>query len=552
MTLSANDCFSWCLQKNANGLSFATPGAFEATGAGAADGTTIVSTSLASYASGNDDFVGMWIEVVAASNSSGVEQGAPIARRIVEYTHATQTFGVQALGFQTADGDTYRLYDPPNYYLAEDTGGSASIIADASRTEADDALNGTEAAGGYYVEVIKADNISTSQHSRAINWTNATADLTCEALGANTAIGDLFDLLKHPEVSGLIGGNQPRIDRSPVTGTLGVPQSVAGLREGSGQHTVPFQGPGTAGSGTPTAIDDPLRCVFSADSMTDVVADAAATTTSIPRKAGGTPAAGKIYCTEAGDVFVVSSYSAPDMVPSPTLRTAPAEDTNLYGGRRYRPLDNAGPPNYAMYLQQWRGKEILEHYWGCIPTVALTMQRGNRREFALNWQAADFIRVFKDDTDAALSRAWRALLPSIVARQLGNCRVNIGGTEIKAHKVDIDMGLDIQPHTNLAAPNQTDGFYVAGCRPTINVSAFIDADTKDEMRDFFAGVPKTVLVQSGQGYSDPGIVALWCYEMEYTGAEPGDESGISSVQLQMREIENRTQTALPRFVLATF
>ena len=88
--------------------------------------------------------------------------------------------------------------------------------------------------------------------------------------------------------------------------------------------------------------------------------------------------------------------------------------------------------------------------------------------------------------------------------------------------------------------------------PTLTLEAWVDSDTKLALHDFVEGELQTVLIQSGQGYGDPGVLAFWAYKCEYTGAPFGEESGIGTVQLPMRVVEDPTEATLPRWLLAYF
>lgn len=550
MTLRANDAFCWAKQSTAVGLTYATPRTFAATSTGASDGTEIPCSTLAADMSGNDDLVGYWVEVVTMSTASGVESGAPVRRPIVQYDHSAKRVHVWPLGGQVADGDQFALIVPPHKWLSEDTGGSDSLISDSTRNEADDDLNGTTQEAGYYVEVIKADNATTSDMPRALNWTNSTHDLsTATALTGNTAIGDLFELWKFPSVDGLIEFTHPRVERSFVTGTTGAVQSVAGLREGSGQQVIPFRGPGTGRVGSANEVDVALGAVFSTASASDYTTSTC-TTTSVGVTGTGA-AAGEAYMTEDGDVFVATAVDGDgSMTPSPTLRSAPSANQTVYGARRYTPCDAV---QYAVSVKQWRGKEVVEYGWGGVPTVQLGLTRGEVPKVTVGWQFAHHSgRLTKDDTNTALSRAWRPIRSSVNERAIGMARVNIGGVEFEARSVNVDMGLQYQQRTNLSAPDESDGFLKVPGDPTLTIECWLDSDTKDQLRKFEAGEAQTILVQSGKGYGNPGVEFFWAYKVEYTGMPFADEGGVTTVQLPCKVIEDRTETTLPRYAWGYF
>ena len=96
---------AWSKQESVRGYSNKSPKSFEATGSGAAAGTTIVSTSLGAYGSDDDAFVGGLVEVVEASNGPGVGKGSPLRARVTAYDDATSPLTIESLGFQVGDGD---------------------------------------------------------------------------------------------------------------------------------------------------------------------------------------------------------------------------------------------------------------------------------------------------------------------------------------------------------------------------------------------------------------------------------------------------------------
>jgi hypothetical protein len=98
------------------------PRTFLATQNGSAGGIDIVASTLATYASADDDFVGMKVEVISGAQASGGEGGAPLRGKVISYDHSAQTLTVEALGFSTLTGDSFKLLESDNGYWAEDTG----------------------------------------------------------------------------------------------------------------------------------------------------------------------------------------------------------------------------------------------------------------------------------------------------------------------------------------------------------------------------------------------------------------------------------------------
>jgi len=549
MTLKANDSFAWCLQSTAGGLTYGTPQLFTCTSTSASDGTEICSSTLAASFNSDDDLVGYWVEVVSCSAATGREKGGPIRRRIVGYDDSAFRLDVDALGFVATSGDQFALLKPPHKWLAEDTGGSQSLISCGTRNEADDELNGTEQEGGYYVEVVKASAISESTHVLTTNWTNSTHDLSTASMGASTAVGDYFELWKYPEVDNLLEFNQPRIDRTHVTGSQGIPGGVAGLKEGSGSQTVPARGGGSTRIGDPTDVHPALAVPFSTLAVTDFTVSSGSSTSTVVVRSG-TPVAGRMYGLSNGDVFVASAYASPNVTASPTLRAAPVDNATAHGCRMYKPADLL---QAAVSVKQWHGKEVLWYAWGGVPTISLNLTRGELPKWTFGWQFAHHSGPqTKDEANAALTRSIRPKTSSVTPRAVGRARVSIGNTEFEARSVVIDWALEYAAKVNIAAPDQSDGFWRVKDAPTLTIEAWLDTDTKAALDDFYSGVDKTVLVQSGGGYGDPGVIGFWAYKAEYTGQPAGEDSGVRTQQLALRVIEDRTETTLPRWILGTF
>ena len=112
MTLTSQDAFAWSKQDSTKGFSYGNgttyPKSFEATST-KGNGYEIVSSTLASYASANDDFVGYAVEVVRCGQGPSGEKGAPLVKRIMAYDHSNTTLTIQALRFSTTADDQFNL-----------------------------------------------------------------------------------------------------------------------------------------------------------------------------------------------------------------------------------------------------------------------------------------------------------------------------------------------------------------------------------------------------------------------------------------------------------
>lgn len=548
MTLTAQDAIIWGIQENSL-AGFTFDQNFEATGAGST--TTIVSSTLGAGQSGNDDLVGKWVVCVQVAAGTGISGGAPLKRRITAYNHGATTLTIEALPFATADGDQFALLTPQNIWLADDTGGETYTISDASLDMADDFPNGNAERGGPYVFVVESDNIAKSEVKRVLNYTSSTSDLSvASAFSGATAVGDLFDVAECPEIveGGPLTISPGRVERNSPTGTFGKPAQPAGLWDGGGQVTLAYRGPGSSRIGDPAECHTPFRCVMTTSAISDCVVGSSSTITAVSCSSGS-PVAGDIFATEFGDVMVASSVSDTTITPSPTLRTAPATGTTLYGGQKYTPATTL---QYAMWIQQWLGTGIRKDLFGCAPKISFSGEAGAWLKINLDFMAGDGSVTTLDSAGAALNRAWRPLLPSVAPRILRNMRVVIGSTELELRSFDLDLGLDIQKSVNLKAPNHNDGMSLRTDAPTGRLGLWADADAKAALHDFIQGREQTLLIQSGAGYGDPGIWMFWAYKVQYTGDEIGDDGGKHTLDLPFMVTEDRTETTLPRWLIGSF
>ncbi len=551
MALRTLDAWGVCKQTTAGGFTAPTstyPRTFEATEAGNASGYTIVSSTLGSYASGNADLVGMAIKVLECANGPSTENGAPLIRRIKAYDNTTDggTLTIEALPFQVSDADKFMLLEVPTGYFAATGSGSAVNIVDTKRTEANDYFVGSAEQGGQYVVALAADNVATTVNSLVLDFDAATDTLSCATLGANVAVGDLYQPIVWPEApEGPLTFGQPRLERASIVGRQGQLRGVAGLREGSGTKTLMFHGPGAGRIGEPTEWDLFLGAVLTpaAASADWVLSDGC--TTSVIQVKSGTPVVDRPYINEGGDVFIASTTGA-TVTPYPTMRTAGAVDTNAYGLRKYTAADAV---NYALAHMQWHGKEVQDLLVGSLPTITFTAARGDWLKMALNFTCADGYRVHLDETNTAIARGFNPKVATVTPQMVGGCRGNLDGTEFEMRGFTIDLGLDLQQATNLAAPNATDGLVLHQTKPTFTMDLFLDTDSEAVFHKFIDGDPMRLLLQANEAAGAPGVFSFFGYETECTGYTDGDDAGRATVQLQGRVTIDTSQSTISDWML---
>jgi len=537
-------------QPNADGYTFGCktksyPKHFESTGTGAANGTTIYSSSLATYGSANDDFVGLAVQVDYAANGPSGERGAPLRRSILAYSHASTKLTIEALPFQVAADDRFYLVDDGMAFV-EDTGGSqTAVIDDDHDTAAADFWNGAAEMGGPYAMVRKAGSISGQ---RLISDYDGASTLTTATFGASTAVGDLVEPIQWVEVVGGVplAYTQPRVDRNAVTGSLGRMRGVAGLHEVSGNLEMMWRGPGASRIGEPAEIDSILGAVTTVTAApTDEAIGAGSNTSSVNVGSAGT--AGEMWLTEAGDVFVDTTAADP-IVPSPTLLIAPSSGEVLYGMRRYGPAEAA---QYALKAWQWHGRGMVDELPGLLPALSFSGALGEYLKIQVALKGAGGKRVYLDETATAINRstALAAKLSTVTPRALGFTRINLDGVELEARSFNVDLGLKIEMETNLALPDRRQTVLRLD-EPTFQLDLFLDSDAKLIAVKHMEGKPMRLLIQCGTTPGDPGVWAFWAYEAELTGVETGDDNGGITATVQGR-VTLDTTTTLPRWQIGT-
>jgi hypothetical protein len=441
---------------------------------------------------------------------------------------------VQAFPASTKDNDQFELLEPPNPFWAEDTGGDDQKIQDATRNEAADFWNGNAATGGPYVEVVYASAASTVDHPLVQNFSTNGDLSTATALTGSTDIGALFDVWWHPEPIGdpFLKLDMPPIEKASVTGSVGQQAHVQGVREGSGTVELAFRGPGLSRIGDPAEAHTVLRCVFDVTAGTDSTIGAGSSGTSVIYSAGN-HSVNDIAVTEGGDAFVITADTGGDTYTvSPAPRSNPTNGETLHGIQTYKPSDDL---NYALTIQQWRGKGILEHAYGCVPKPTFAGERGQFLTISSEMLVSDWTRVHKDDS-GELTRAWRR-------------RLNLDGTDYDFVKFSFDPGYETPMRPNQMAPNYTDGYSLIDYKPTGAVTILVDTTNIEVIEKFIGGTQMTMLYQSGSNPGYPGIFAFWAYKVQYNGTEIGDLEGQISVELPFKVITDPTESTLKSFLL---
>jgi len=523
--------FAWARQRDALAFSYPAtyPRTFVASGNGAANGTTIVSTGLAAYTSADSEICGMFVQVVKAANASGGPLGSPIRARVTAYDDSTSTLTIEGLGFQTATGDTFSLLDPPNPWWCEHTGGSQTKVIDPARDEADDLWIGTAQQAGPYMVPRKASAVTAQK--LITDFSTATGTATCENLLANTAVGDLFEAWQYPEISsGFPVEFKPiaRVDRGALTGKFGMVRGSAGNATGSATTEHLDRGPGSTRAGLASELDTAYGAILDVADGVNYTASTGCSTSSVTVTAG-TPAQGGGWISSTGDAFVATT-SADPIVPYPTLRSVPNGAT-LTGLRKYTASDAV---NYALTLLQWHGKESYDFMVGCVPSIKWSVERDNYLKTTLSWQIPDGVRRTISEDAAAFARALDPKRSTVTPRAIHDVRAVLGTTDLEVTKFEFDLGVDLQPKINLSAPGNTDGVELRNFMPSGSIYCHLDDDERAIMNDALYGKTYQLFVQINDVAGDPGVWALYCREIEITDVAISDDAGGYACQLSFR------------------
>lgn len=544
---SRHGAIAWCKQPTyKSGLRTSSPASFEATGAGST--TTIVSATLGGDTA--DDWVGKIVEVVRATN----EQNVRCRAMVIAFDPATDTLTLDAaLPAATADGDRFRLYDTPDGLIVATSAvaGGATVVA-AGRGEADDYWNGTDEEGGYRLEAVNGDNVTTAQNERITDFAQATGTFTLgTALGVDVAVGDMFRAAKHPQVSGIaiIVPDRPDITNNPLVGGYGAEKSEAGNRSAAGAVELLHRGPGRTRAGSKSEADEPLSCVFTTTAAGgDITVDTGATTTSIPYSAGS-PVVGQMGVTEEGDVFMVAAVAGGAITPSPPLRTAPVAATTIKCGRVYTPANTL---QGALTVYNWLGSALLRILYGTVPLPKFAFERGGYNKISFGLKAADYYEVVAE-------RGWYPRLPTVDALRTRDMRLALydGSASFAPPLIggSFDPQIEMHDQVNLSSPNEIDGQEIINVHGAGTFKTRLNSTTARLLRDAEGRRELTLLLQSGAAPGSPGMMGIWAYSVGINGVPPIADGG-GELESDIAYTVNRNATGLalglPQFAIALF
>ncbi len=536
---SRHGALTWCKQPSSTGgLAAATPAKFKATGAGTT--TTIVSTTLGIAT--NAHHVGEIVECVKAG-TSGTEVNKNCRAMVKAADVATNTLTLDhALNIATAAGDEFRLYTTPDAPVVATSivAGGATVIA-TGRTEVDDRWNGDAMMGGYYLEVLNGDNISTAQHPLISDFDAASDTFTlATSFGVDVNVGDVMRCVKHLDVDGvlMLAPEQPDLPSNSLVGGYGSPPAQPGNRGGGGAIVLKRRGPGRGREGGVSEADEALSCVLETlAARTGVVVTTGSTINAVNYDAGA-PDVGDVLITEEGDAFVVTADSGTVLTPSPPLRRAPANDTTLVGARSYSPADVL---QAALTIYNWKGNVVCDTFYGCVPVPTLEWSRGGEMKISLAIRAADHYQYLGE-------RGWYPRLPTSKAQRTRDMRCCLwDGTtvlELPLLGATADLGVEVKDLGNITAPNEHSGFEIVNVQGSGTMKVRLTAADRRLLRDRQGGRRFTLMLQAGAASGDPGIDGLWAYAVQLTGVPVGDDAGELVTDVAFKVVRDEAAIAL--------
>lgn len=176
---------AYCPLTSVHGEAWQIVRAYTTSGAGAADGTTVVA---ANFGGSNDDYNGRWwIEILSGSCEGQW-------KRVVDYVSASGTFTVENNGFtaQIASSVQFRLWKSPEPVVVIDSSSGETNAVDAVRADGNDFWN------GYYLVPITGTH--RGKVAQITDFVSGSGTFTLAAgFGSALAAGDVCLLRRFVE-----------------------------------------------------------------------------------------------------------------------------------------------------------------------------------------------------------------------------------------------------------------------------------------------------------------------------------------------------------------
>jgi len=513
---------------------------------GAADGSTIVSTDLgAAYVVVANDIIGRFAKCIsAASQNQGLERYVVAC---VEAPAGTVTLTCDEWPAQVAATDAFELIEGSHIPIGVDTG-AAATFADVRRNgPANDAWNGTAAAGGPYLEHIKS-TLNTETSLRLVTDFVQVGGVFTAASGANATVGDLAEVWCCPEeMSGaLFDCTVAPLQPGPTIGRFEPQPDKRGQRSATAALDFAFRGPGAANPAGRSELSHMLSSPMALQTTaTNLTADVGCTTVSLAYDAG-TAVDGAMFCTSRGDVFVSTSSATP-LVPSPTLRTAETENATVIALRTYWPATQYA---HLLAAKQYHGDHVKEMIFGIAPDFSFEGKMGDFLHAKVACSGSDWYRVHKDEAGAE-ARKWRAKRPGVNPIMLSGGRVVYLGAEMCLESFTLALNQKPARKGCVTAPNHECGWDLVRGTPTGQMVAKASATNIRWIEDHLSiydnhgtAAANSFLIQCGSKPGYPGVFGFWAQSVQLTNVVVGQGEGVLTLTADFQVLDHDTDTSL--------
>lgn len=536
---------------------------FLSTSAGAADGTTIISTALTGATA--DVYVGQLVMCVGPYTSANFG----LIRRVLIFDPATDklTVGVAAEGsnlpVQTAINDAWEGFDDPSSIVVENTGGGgAGALDDATR---DEAANFWATGTGDHA-VVAAGSIAEATARPVASFATPTMTVS-PVFGSVPAIGDLFDVMALP----LWEGN-PEFDRGyaeiPVDAQRGGAEAfdedphLIRIPRWTGRCAVNFKGSGTgAGDGVQASYAPDLYRILSAmfdavRSTGEAILGGTVSTVSITNAtAAQFPVGSPTLHAGSGSLAIAVSTGAggggnDDVNVQPYLDRAPAAGEVLYGGVAWYPKVTG---HQAVCFHEW-DDAMRWFMYGGVPNIEIDgLGIGQKPMLRFQYQGGPYWGVRKAITSAPQLSSG-VVRDTVRPNGLTHARIKMLPTGAAANVADllcIDFKVNYQVERRAEEfVNSPLGFFattVTKITPVFTATCKVDRvspnDTMREVERMLNEGTFTILAQCNQV---PGHTVGWyAHQAQWAGGKFKANAGLREIEFSGKVKRSGVSTLSP-------
>ncbi len=511
--------------------------------------TTVISNQLTSA------HVGSYI-----IPEDGDIRGMP--RQIKSFVTATSTATVDTAWISTANVNTFRLWTPSDIPIrCTSTGTTTSVVGTAHAgvtNEPDDYFNqdfllaktGANAGGAYKINDFTA--------------TTGTFDLTGDALGTASALGDLFLIrtLLRPEGPVSATVNKNAISRRLV-GYTDADQAVITNSSGTVDITL-AQRPLTAAATTGVAAIPPYEMGrLLRDFMTQTLdtgstyssqGGSAPTGVTVTTSAGSNHSVGGFVLLTSGEASQITNISTNTLTLPQATGSAIYTAQSVFASAWYKRKDS---DFRTRTFDIYRGKLLRQAFHGCAPTVELDIARDQVIKFNLKYTSPDAIEYVVADPNG-LSGHRYPIIDTTVPVDGKGARFLIDSVPVLIGDAKVNFGIKTILRPSLSGLNQGDG-YAFDLEPVkVMVTGYLadndDISSHTDLQDRFAlGNVVSLFYQKG---TTPKETFCWSAPAaQITKSTFGYDNGIGAFSFEAECVlpqaarGNSVSTSLPAFAL---